>query len=298
MKKIKATVYNSSHLIGFYKCCFYIFYWPCNLSASLNQKVSRMSHFSKKLGLFMILLNLIVSIRILYQSTCDSSDGHVLNFNFEMILILNAWVLIILLSSFFSHIDEFKNFWFKLQCLDIQILQRLNHKVDYKKFRNSFLLAILCPFLITVASVLRMTFLANRTPMSFRILIATMKILHLYIKFHAIFIVDLVRFIYQMFSKYVNFAYHLNRSNLLFPNINSIETNVKYYKEIHYKLWIITCEFNGMFGTSLTLFCFQTFIDIGSALFLIYTYYEKDNFFWMTTLLSTYLPRGLLNNIL
>lgn len=276
MKCFNPPIYDIEHLMQFYKRIFCLFHWQFNLPASVDRKMTQISYFLRKLTFLWLLLNFLICVCIVHSFNCGSRDRKNNDGYFVWFTVVNTWSIVLSLSPLIFQFDNFKNVWFELQCLDILILKRLGHQINYYKFRRSFTLSSIFCALFSIAFVIsRLIFIRGFSPSWFRILICILRIMQLYIGLHTIFIISLSLFIHKMFSKYVNFAYHLSRSHLLFPNVNTIDQNIRFYKEIHYKIWTITCELSDIFGMSNIVILCQAFFDITHTLFFIFYTWES-----------------------
>lgn len=281
----KQKTIEFNELVNYYKFIFTIFYWECNLSPSLDRKIIKISMFFKKHILLYSLLNIVLIIYILLLSHCRSND-FVAYVNVETITVINMFSIFISITPSILHYENFKNLWTELRTVNHQIHELLHHKINFLDFFHSFfLLALPFPFLysfyLIYAFLRSITNVVNVSSNQFRIIICILKFIQIYIEFHAIFIISLLHFMYKMFAKYVKFAYHLERSNLVFPNVNTTLSNLKYYKEIHYKLWTASRELNTFFGLSVTAFSGQTFFDVSYSIYFMFYYWENEKISWM-----------------
>lgn len=270
-KNYNSSIYSIEHLMQFYKRFFCVFFWLCNLSPSMNHKLNRVSYFLKKFTFIWLLLSFIFFIQFWKIFYCNNADGLGNIAPIEMILLVKIWSILTSISSFLFNFGSFKNLLFEFEYLDKLILKRLNHKTDYFEIRRSF------SFIVTIILSFPMLFFFNEffcgglSPTWFTVSMFFVSFTCLYIYFHLIFLINCYLYIYNMFCKYVHFAYQLKQSNLDFPCINNTAKNLRFYKEIHYKLWYISCELNNVFGLQHVAFSFQTVFDITSTMCVVLT---------------------------
>lgn len=273
MKSPKQTIFAYGDLVQFYKRTFTIFYWQCYLPTSINLKVSKFSLILNRHVFLYSLINLIAyawCLHIYYCQTYQSTHRHRVLQMFATLYIFPIWIAF---SSIFLSFDNFKKMWFEFMCLDDLILKRLNHKNNYQKFQRSIVIKVIfCLSVLILCGIFKSN--AENTLLPFRESTYVMKITRLYIELHAIFVICLYQFMYKMFCKYINFAHHLRRSNLVFLCFDRIDMSLKYYKEIHYKFWLISCELNHIFGITLMTFCCQTSIEVTVAVCHVFNSWE------------------------
>lgn len=260
MKCFKSKIFSYEDLIRFYRRIFAIFYWQCYLPASIDSKISKLSCALNRHVFLYALLNFISYVWCLHTYYCQSLQHSHRHGVLRMISTMYAFPVWVAASSIILSFDNFKKIWFDLMCLDDLILKRLSHKNNYHKFRRSILIKIIFFSLMMICcGVLKS--IAENEFIPFRESTYLLKLVRIYIELHAIFVISLHHYMYKMFCKYINFAYHLHQSNLVFLHIESIDMNIKYYKEIHYKFWQIACELNNIFGITIMTFCCQTSIE-------------------------------------
>lgn len=281
-KYYNRSIYGYDHLMTFYKRIFGIFHWLNSLPSSVDRKINSTSNLIKKYNFLFVFLNLLCFIRFLKTVYCHSVTEINTEINIERVILANFWSTAISLSCYMFHFDNYKNLLFELKYLDKLILKRLSHKINYQKLRNSIMILIVIYLAIFMTLVFQMVIylLWETTPIWFKFIIFSVKCINLYIQFHAIFLIRLQHFIYEMFSKYINFAHHLNRSNLLFPNVNKTDNNLRFYKEIHYKLWTVMCELNNVFGSHFIAFFCQRFYEVTGNMSSLLIIWENGQDFW------------------
>lgn len=275
MKSLKQTIFAYGDLVRFYKRIFTIFHWQCYLPPSIDLKVSKLS-FALNRHVFLYSLITFVSyawcLHIYYCQTFQhySKRRKILQM-FATMYVFPIWIAI---SSIFLSFDNFKKMWFEFMCLDDLIWKRLNHKNDYRKFQRSVVIKmIFCLLVLIACGIFKSN--AENVLLPFRKSTYALKLTRIYIELHAIFVLSLYQYAYEMFCKYINFAHHLHRSNLVFLCIERIDVKLKYYKEIHYKFWIISCELNNIFGITLMTFCCQTSIEVTVAVCHVFSSWEE-----------------------
>lgn len=279
MKIYKPQTIDFIDLMKYYKWIFPIFYWECNLATSIDRNMTRLSLFLKKHAFLYFVINLSLIMCILPASHCSKSNFIVAFLNVEIIIFLNVISIIMVITPSFVYYENFIKLWIELKAIDNLIYKRINHKINYRTFLHTFIqLSAITPTIFLIYIFLRMIYPSGTITGQFRLPILLLKFSFLYIEFHAIFIIGIFQFIYKMLGKYAKFAHHLNKSNLVFPNTNTIFDDLKFYKEIHYKLWLISQEINQYFGLSVTAFCGQTFFDSSYSMYFFYHYWEHDNF--------------------
>lgn len=267
-------------MIGFYRRIFAIFYWQCFLPASIDSIVSKLSRALNRHILLYSLINFLSYIWCLhihycqtYRNTSNRSEI------FNMFIALYAFPIWIATSFTLTSFENFKKIWFDLFCLNNLLLKRLNHKTNYKTFQRSVVFKIII-CLITLFSCGILKSNAENELLPFHRSTYALKLVRIYIELHAMFVISLHQYMYGMFCKYINFAYHLHRSNLVFLHANDIGLNLRHYKEIHYKLWAISCELNRIFGIIILTFCCQTSIEFIVSICHMFSnwdaYYTQD----------------------
>lgn len=273
MKILKLTIFTYKDLIRFYKRIFSIFYWQCFLPTSVDSKISKLSCALNRHILLYSLVNLIFYACCLHIYNCPTFRYLKRSEILSMFSTMYAFPIWIVISSIFLSLDNFKKIWFDLTYLNDLILKRLNHKNNYHKFRRSIIIKIIvCLLLLILCGILILYADNERLPFCGRIL--SLKLVRIYIELHAIFVIDLHHHMYKMFCKYINFAYHLHRSHLVFSHIKSIDMHMKYYKEIHYKFWQISCELSNIFGITIMTFCLQTSIDVINPMYHVFIFWD------------------------
>lgn len=279
MKLYKPQTIDFDGLMKYYKWFFPIFYWECNLAAPIDRRMIRLSLFLKKHAFLCFVINLSLIMYILPASRCSNSNLIVAHLNIEIIIFINLLSMIIAFTPFVFHYDNFIKLWIELKAIDKLIFKRINHKINYRNFLQNYIkFSVITPPIFLIYAMLKIIYPAGTMTGQFRLPIILTKLAFLYIEFHAIFVIGVFQFIYEMVGKYAKFAYHLDKSNLVFPNTNTVFDNLKFYKEIHYKMWIISQEINRYFGLSLSAFCGQTFFDSIYSMYFFFHYWEHDNF--------------------
>lgn len=274
MKSLKETIFGYGDLMQFYRRIFSIFHWQCYLPPSIDLKVSKLSFALNRHVFLYSLLNLIGyawCLHIYYCKAYQHLHRYQLLQMFSTLYVFPIWIAF---SSIFLSFDNFKRIWFEFMCLDNLILKRLNHKNSYHKFQRSIVTKmIFCLAVLILCGILKSS--AENKLFPFQEFTYVLKLTRLYIELHAIFVISLHQYMYQLFCKYINFAHHLRRSNLIFLCIEQIDTSLKYYKEIHYKFWSISCELNTIFGITLMTFCCQTSIEVTVAVCHVFSAWEQ-----------------------
>lgn len=288
MKSLKQTIFAYEDLMRFYKRIFVIFYWQCYLPASIDLKISKLSCALNRHVFLYSLINFITYAWCLHIHYCQTYQhlhrSEVLQMISTLLYIFPIWMAF---SSIFLSFDNFKKIWFEFMCLDDLILKRLNHKNNYQKYQRSIIVKIIfCLSVLLLCGILKSN--AENKLILFRKTTFVFKIIRIYIELHAIFVISLHQYMYKMFCKYINFAYHLHRSNLLFLCIDNIDINMKYYKEIHYKFWTISCELNHIFGITVMTFCCQTSIEVTVAVCHVFSAWEQYYSHEYLKLISSY----------
>lgn len=274
-------------LIRNYKLLFPIFYWESNLSPSLNKKMIWLSLFLKKHIFLCSLFNMALILFILPLNYCNETNLQVAYVNIETISMANILTTLIVVSPFLLRYENFSKLWSELGSVYYLINERLNHRINFREFVHSFLISVSSLLWICLGyGILKSIFGHGATTNKFRITIVSLELLKIYIEFHAVYIIRIFQFTYKMLGKYVNFAYHLSRSNLDFPNINNNYDNLKFYKEIHFQLWVISREINKFFGISLATFCAQAFFDALYSIYFIFHYWVHDRSTWLPKTIS------------
>lgn len=274
MKLYKPKTVDLNDLMKYYKLIFPIFYWACHLPASIDRRMTRLSFYLKNYIFLCFIMILTFFMCILHISHCGESNFFVAYLNVEIIFFSNILSIFIAISPIFFYYVNFNKLWMEINAMNHLILKRLNHKINYREFLHSFIKSAAFPPTLFLLKILYPT---GTIPAQLRLSVLSVKLAILYIKYHAIFVIGVFFFIYKMFGKYVNFAYHLNQSNLVFSNINNVFDILKFYKEIHYKLWIISQEIDRFFGLSVAIFCGQTFFDVSYSVYFFFHYWEQDN---------------------
>lgn len=270
----------------FYKRIFGIFYWPSSLfPVSIDQNLTRISHFLKKYTFVYLVVAFILFTWALLFSHCNRRHNNIGDIP-EIILTVKIFTSIEHFSPFFFYFENFKNFWFELNNLDALILKRLKHKTYYRQFKCSFVMcSVVCALLLSVFFVVESVYsVQKRTTVQKGIVL--FRWILLYAELHVIFAINLFQYGYNMFGKYIKFAHHLRQSNVIFTNVNGIDRNIRCYKEIHYKFWIISCDMNTVFGISVAIFCFDAFIDCTRSICSLFLIWEKYDTAAMTDSIS------------
>lgn len=289
-EKSMKNVSDFNDLIKSYKTIFPIFFLESNLSSSSGRRMARLSSFFKKHIFLFTLFNVAFVLCILPLIRYSTKNFHVAHINTDTIIVLNIVSTLIAISPFFLHYYNFNNLWFELKSVNEIIHKRLHHKINFQRFLHSFYLSVSSLLSIFIGyALLKSIFAMGITTIQFRVLIFTLKLIYLYIELHAIFIISLFQYTYEMFGKYVNFAYHLNRSNLVFSNNNNnIYDNLKFYNEIHYRLWTSTHEINQFFGLSIVVFNGQAFFDVSYSIYFMFHYWDNDYITWLPRTISIF----------
>lgn len=289
-KNNKSSIDGYDHLMIFYKRIFGIFYWLTEIPSSVDSKMNQISNMLKKWSFLCMALNLLCFIRVLKAVYCHSVAKNQNDVNVERVILVNVWSTLISVACYLFHFDSYKKLLVELKCVDKLILKRLSHKINYQPFRNSIICLIVfyLSFILTKVVLLVIYMDRQPTPIWFKLLIFSVKCINIYMQLHAIVLIRLHHFIYEMFGRYVNFAHHLKRSNLLFSSVNNTHRNLRYYKEIHYKLWSIVCELNNVFGLHFIAFFCQRFYEFTGNLSSLLITWEHSNDFWSFRILSMF----------
>lgn len=287
MKLQKQKIIQFDHLMHYYKYIFPIFHWVWHPSAFADRKMAKLSSFLKKHIFLYSLFNLTFISCILPLSHCKETNLHVAHVNIETILVVNSFSIIIVIAPLFLNYDNFNRLWYDITDVNKLILKRLNHRINYREFLRSFIISSACvPAIFLIYGIFKVFYKTGSTSTQYRLPIVLMKIVYLYVEIHAIFVIMLFLYIYQMFGKYVNFAYHVNRSNLIFLHVNNLFDNLKFYKEIHYKLWLTSRELDKFFGLSVAAFCGQTFFDASYSVYFIFHFWDLNGSQWLSKNIS------------
>lgn len=274
-------------LIKYYKILFPLFYWQLNFSTLMNRKMMRLSLFTKKHFFFIALLisTIILGVVLLGSST----DLHVAHFYGNMQIVIKISMTVVAISPCILQYDSFRKLWFQLRSVNQLIHHRLCHKINFQDFLHSFFLSVSSILAICFAYfVMKIISIIAGATKYFRISTATLKLVYLYNTLHVVFIISLFQFTYEMFGKYVNLAYQLNRSNMIFSkNPNTFE-NLKFYKEIHYKLWKLTHVINEFCGLSLVVFSAQVFFDVTYSIYFLFCQWDNSYTPWLPKTISIF----------
>lgn len=264
---------------------FPIFYWQCHCSASIDQKMVRLSLFLKNNISFITLPCLVVILFILPLSHCSDTKLTIAYVNINTILVISILSNLIAISQSILYYDNFNELWTELRALNYLIYKRLQHKINFQEFLYTFRLSVsLMPFIL-LPHIIFKYICVDSFLNKFQTPLVILKLMQTYMKFHVIFMIGLFQFIYKMFVKYINFAHHLNQSNLVFSDINNTFKHLKFFKEIHYKLWIISRELNKVFGFSIASFFGQTFFVTTHSIYFVFHYWKNNS---DIELISTY----------
>lgn len=269
----QSNIYTHEDLLQFYKRIFGIFYSQSHLSAPIDRKFSKFSHFLNKNSLQCSLFYSICMSWALHWCYCQMKKGIPININ--LFIILKSFITSISVLSLLFRFEDVKKLWTHLKCLDRLIYKRLNYTPnDYLKFKHSFIYGpVLFPLTLLIisicAAIVNPLTNTQRTAIVFRFI-------QFYIELHVIFVISLFQYIYKLFGKSINFACNFRRLNLTIENINRIDTMIRQYKEIHYKIWIVSHEINCIFGTSIVAFSLQTFVE--ATRFLCYAFYRWEKY--------------------
>lgn len=274
-------------LMKHYKLIFPFFYWESNLSGSIQIKMIRLSLFLRKHFFLSSLFSFAFILCILPFRNCNDLNEQVAYINVETILVINIVSCLIIIWPYFSHYDDFSRLWTELRSVNNHISKRLHHRINFRDMLPKFYLSF--SSLLSICVAYGFSKLIPKPTNQFQISMVGLKTFSIYFELHALFILSVFHFTYEMLGKFVNFAYHLNRSNLIFPNINNIYGNLKFYKEIHYKLWLTSHEINKFFGFSMAAFTGRAFFDTSYSIYFMFHYWEHDNISWLPKALSIFL---------
>lgn len=266
----QSIIYPYENLLQFYKRIFGIFYSQSHLPASIDQKITKLSHFlNRHIFMFSLVYSMCMSL-ILHWSYCHSKAG--IWIRTSLFMILNSFATSISILSFLFHFENVKNFWTELKYLDRLIHKRLNYTINYFKFKRSFLVrSVVFPLLMLIFSMCA----AIKDPISDKQMTdISFRFIQFYVEIHVIFIIGLFQYIYKMFGKSIDFPCKFRRLNFNVKNINRIDAKIRYYKQIHYKIWIISHEVNNIFGISVIAFSLQSFFE--TTRFLCYVFHRWD----------------------
>lgn len=266
----QSKTYTYENLLQFYRRIFGIFYSQSHLPASIDRKLTKLSHLLNRNKLAFALIYSICMSRILHWSYCQSKDG--IWIRTSLFMIFNSFAASISLLSFLFRFEGVKNFWLELQCLERLICKHLNYKINYFEFKRSFVVGtVVLPLLMLIASMCA----AIKNPISDKQTTDIFfRFIQFYIEIHVIFVIDLFQYTYKMFGKSIDLACQFRRSNLTAKNINRINATIRHYKEIHYKIWMISHQVNSIFGASVVAFSLQSFFE--ATRFLCYVFHRWD----------------------
>lgn len=274
MKILNQTIFAYDELIRFYKRVFAIFYWQCYLPTSIDLKISKLSRALNRHILLFSLINFLLYMWCLHIHYCETLQNTNRTEIFNMYPALYAFPVSIAVFVALMSFDNFKKMGFELMCLDSLILKRLNHKNDYRKFRRSVVMKIgLCLSILLCCGIQKLN--SDNKLLPFNEMTAALKCIRIYVELHAMFVISLYQYMYKMFCKYINFAYHVHRSHVVFLYAKSIEMNLRYYKEIHYKFWCISCELNHIFGIIIMTFCCQTSMEFIASVCHVFSNWDE-----------------------
>lgn len=93
----------------------------------------------------------------------------------------------------------------------------------------------------------------------------------LYMRIHALFIVNLYNFLFHLLIEFVDSEYRNRMSNLVFDHAErSLSCQLKSYKHIHYKLWEIATAINNFSGGTLLAICYHTLAETAYSSYYIF----------------------------
>lgn len=278
-----ANTIGFDHLMKYYKKLFVIFYLMSHFPHS-DHKLIQFTRVLKKWS-FLMFLALLVSVLIILPVTYCHVRNQFDYITTDMVLVVNLTSVLIGTSPFLLYYDNFQKVWQAFKSIDNVIWNRLNFKMNYSEFIRTYLrIFSIYPIILTIYIAIRL--ILNTRLNYFRSTIFLVRAINLYFEFHAIFIINFFQFQLEMFGRFMHFAHQLNRSHLIFTNVNSVQDILKYYKEIHYQMWKGLCEVNIVLGASLVQCLIQSFFDVSSSIFFIFHYYKRENVFQFTYFLS------------
>lgn len=270
----RSNIYAFEDLLEFFKGYFAIFYRQSHLSPPIDRKIFKFTNFLNKNILLFSLIYFICFAWTLHFCYCHSKTVNI-QLSTHIFLVLNTFATSISMISLLFHYKNVRKLWFELKCLDRLIFKRLNHPINYLKFKRSFLFGpVLVPSLILGFSMYAT--IRNSQSIALKSIVVC-RIAQFYIQLHAIFIISLFQYVYKMFDKSIYSASYFRRLNSTVENINRVDAMIRHYTEIYYKFWLVSREVNRIFGTSVVVFSLETFID--STRFLCFLFYQWENIF-------------------
>lgn len=273
-------IIDFSQLVIFYKLIFNTLNVKQNDSSVKKSRAARIKYFLKSnkifsllVGLFVLLFFVGIHLKI-YSNDRNRDPKHIYLYAFFTVYTLTF--LNLLQSALYS--DHLDNLWAEMQSTNDFIMKRLKHKICFRRFLKSYIIICsVCLVVFLVVAIIRIHFHRAHSSRDIQCILVFWEANFLYTKLHAIFVIRLFQYIYKLLGKYVNLAYKLNSSNMVFSQLNAIQDNLRFYKEIHCKFWTISDEINNFFGLSFITVACRSFFDVLLSLYFILHNWDSNS---------------------
>lgn len=171
------------------------------------------------------------------------------------------------------HYREIHIVWCKVDETACLALKELQFEICFNYcFWKRFLID--CATSLTVFGInvaVGFAFMSTRVGVQSQVGMMILQAVVLYMRLHALFIVNLYNFLFHLLIEFVDSDYRNRTTNLVFdPVERSLCCQLKSYKHFHYKLWEIAAAINKFSGDTLLAICYYTLAETAYSSYYIF----------------------------
>lgn len=173
---------------------------------------------------------------------------------FFLVLITSIVTIIIVFGQSVMFAERFELLY--AQFATMEKLTKLRFRIDLLEFRNWYSIKVLAVLFSHALNIINVEYITpgNESDSVVDAYLAAIIVIALLTYFHALFYISLLRLFLKSCSENIELtiSHHIQLRRFL--------ENFKFYKQVHFKLWEISCSINHLFGWSLIFWFLHTFI--------------------------------------
>lgn len=224
-----------------------------------------------------------INLQIVLPNTLPLSEFFTMCFLFSSKYIA---VAIPMIQSMFYY-REIHYFWCKIYETTRFASAEFGYEISFRLFWKRFFTST-AVLVVTSAfqAILRFWF-HSKTATGTQFCVFLQQLIILYIVVHSLFIVTLNNFFIRLLVKYIDLDYR-NRVSSIGSRCadRPLITQLKLYKQFHYKLWEMTIAVNKFFGITLLVLSYHSFVDITYAAYYIFLYISRRELAFIRNLVT------------
>lgn len=212
---------------------------------------------------------LVISQQLLFKSSSLIQIDVAICF---MVLCQFLTITFPMVQSIF-HYREIHVVWCKVEETACLALKELKFEIcSGHRFWKRFLID--CATSLTVFGInvaMGFVFMSTRFGVESHIGMMILQGVVLYMRIHALFIVNLYNFLFHLLIEFVDSDYRKRTSNLVFHHVDrSLSCQLRSYKYFHFKLWEIATAINNFSGVTLLAICYYTLAETAYSSYYIF----------------------------